>query len=363
MSTTRGPLRVKRAVIEDFRGIDHLEIEFPEGDAPDEGGVLVLGGDNGSGKTTVLEALALGLGQKEKLPVNSVQIESQVRFGHTDFSIELTIHRGQKDHVLQCDKGILALQPIFETGWDGGGAWGPNGPFWETIELWQPRVVYVSARRDPEGSHQPPSAEDSNVSSKEAERIAALKRTVINIFHRMSDPKVRARSERAQRFERLQRFIRRFLGETVTVDVMYVDDNDRHGQDVVVRYGDLPEGVVTLADAKARAESQGDVPLVLPIEQLSAGQLSLFAFAEPLIFSEQPPDLVLIDEPERHMHVQWQRALLPALRELTPTTQFVVATHSAEIMESVASYEVLYLLPKGDPRRRPAEDGADARSP
>ena len=136
------------------------------------------------------------------------------------------------------------------------------------------------------------------------------------------------------------------------MDVMFIDDSDRNGQEVVLRRGELPSGVGTLADARARAVERGDVPVVLPIDRLSSGQLALFAFAEPLLFSENPPDLALIDEPERHLHMQWQRVIVSALHELSPATQLVVATHSLDLMQSVTSAELAYLLPRNDPRRK-----------
>jgi hypothetical protein len=41
---------------------------------------------------------------------------------------------------------------------------------------------------------------------------------------------------------------------------------------------------------------------------------------------------LLIDEPEMSLHLEWQTKLLGMMRELNPTTQLIVATHSPEIM-------------------------------
>jgi predicted ATP-dependent endonuclease of OLD family len=101
------------------------------------------------------------------------------------------------------------------------------------------------------------------------------------------------------------------------------------------------------AAAKGRA-----LPTIVPIDRFSSGQLALFAFAGRLIFRDRPADVVLIDEPEQHMHPQWQRLLLGALRELSPTTQFVVATHSLEILNSALSTERFLLLRDNDPRAK-----------
>lgn len=45
--------------------------------------------------------------------------------------------------------------------------------------------------------------------------------------------------------------------------------------------------------------------------------------------------VLLIDEPETHLHPAWQRRLIPALQGLLPNTQMFVATHSPFIISSV----------------------------
>ena len=364
--TTRGPLHVLHASIRDFRGIDELELDFAEGDAPGEGGVMVLGGDNGSGKTSVLEALALGLGQVDLLPPGRATLAELVRFGSRDFSIKLKVSCGEQPEPLLESHGALLNQPRVlrasthshrEDFPAGTVNTVPNGYFWWAIGNLAPRVVYHSARRDADGL--PASGGDASTLAGDSRRIAELKTTLVNLYTRQHLRRPRANGG-TDRFERLQRFVRRFLGDDATVDVMFVDDSDRNGQEVVLRRGELPDGVDTLADARARAKERGDVPVVLPIDHLSSGQLALFAFVEPLLFHESPPDLALIDEPERHLHVQWQRVIVSALRELSPATQFVVATHAPDIMQSVTSAELTYLLPRDDPRRRAhAEPGSE----
>lgn len=44
---------------------------------------------------------------------------------------------------------------------------------------------------------------------------------------------------------------------------------------------------------------------------------------------------LLIDEPELSLHVDWQRILIHAMRQLNPDTQLILATHSPEIMADV----------------------------
>ena len=275
--TTRGPLHIHHATIRDFRGIDVLELDLPAGDAPGEGGALVLGGDNGFGKTTVLEALALALGRGDLLPPDSATLAEQVRFGCRDFSIELEVACDGRDLRLKCNRAVLEQPEVLVANTYIGDSPAqaavratrnpsnvqarPNGPFWHKVGELAPRVVYLSARRDPDGLHA--SDVDNAPLSGESRRIAALKKTLISLYNRKQTRRPPAPDDRSDRFERLQRFVRRFLGEDATVDVMFIDDSDRNGQEVVLRRGELPEGVATLADARASALERDDVPVVL----------------------------------------------------------------------------------------------------
>lgn len=49
---------IRRIEINNIRSIEHFEMTFPEGQ---EAGWHVLIGDNGSGKSTIVRAVALGL--------------------------------------------------------------------------------------------------------------------------------------------------------------------------------------------------------------------------------------------------------------------------------------------------------------
>lgn len=51
----------------------------------------------------------------------------------------------------------------------------------------------------------------------------------------------------------------------------------------------------------------------------------------------EPRGFVLIDEPEVHLHPELQETLLPLLTQQFPTLQFIVATHSPIVMQSLAN--------------------------
>lgn len=54
--------------------------------------------------------------------------------------------------------------------------------------------------------------------------------------------------------------------------------------------------------------------------------------------------LVLIDEIELHLHPAWQRRIIPALRSAFPGLQFIVSTHSPQVLSEVDSSMKILLL-------------------
>jgi energy-coupling factor transporter ATP-binding protein EcfA2 len=107
----------------------------------------------------------------------------------------------------------------------------------------------------------------------------------------------------------------------------------------------------------------------LDITQLSDGEKGLIALAGDLArrlvlaapTASKPlehPAIVLIDEVELHLHPGLQRTILPRLREVFPGCQFIVTTHSPQVLSSVRSANVrllndfkLQLLDRGTWRR------------
>lgn len=84
----------------------------------------------------------------------------------------------------------------------------------------------------------------------------------------------------------------------------------------------------------------------LKLSQLSSGERSLILLVADIarrasILNPQLPDplqsdgIVLIDEIELHLHPKWQRAVIPALRATFPNIQFIIATHSPQVLSEV----------------------------
>jgi predicted ATP-binding protein involved in virulence len=57
----------------------------------------------------------------------------------------------------------------------------------------------------------------------------------------------------------------------------------------------------------------------------------------------QTQGIVLIDEVDQHLHPGWQQRILPALRAAFPRVQFIVTTHSPEVLSTVESEQIRIL--------------------
>lgn len=68
--------------------------------------------------------------------------------------------------------------------------------------------------------------------------------------------------------------------------------------------------------------------------------------AGAVVLNELTRGVVLIDEPELHLHAEWQAGILPALRELAPGVQFIVATHCDTVWDRSPGYARFNLMPR-----------------
>ena len=98
----------------------------------------------------------------------------------------------------------------------------------------------------------------------------------------------------------------------------------------------------------------------LDVLQLSDGEkctLALFgdiarrlAIANPSLDDPLQGDgVVLIDELELHMHTSWQRKVISMLKKTFPNIQFIITTHSPQILGEV-DHDLMFMLYPGTDR-------------
>jgi predicted ATP-binding protein involved in virulence len=96
-------------------------------------------------------------------------------------------------------------------------------------------------------------------------------------------------------------------------------------------------------------EKQGE----LPVSMLSDGIRSMFALVADIAFrmvklnpnlgpyaAKETPGIVLIDEVDMHLHPEWQQWVLQSLQTAFPKVQFIVATHSPQVLSTVPNKSI-----------------------
>ena len=93
----------------------------------------------------------------------------------------------------------------------------------------------------------------------------------------------------------------------------------------------------------------------IPFETLSSGEQAFFLLAADLarrLMLSSPgtplaeaPGIVCIDEIELHLHPAWQKRILRMLMDTFPACQFVVTTHSPQVIGGVEAHHVRLLEP------------------
>jgi energy-coupling factor transporter ATP-binding protein EcfA2 len=109
---------------------------------------------------------------------------------------------------------------------------------------------------------------------------------------------------------------------------------------------------------KARLFAQTDDGLV-PVSELGLGYQSVLAWVTDLasrLFTAFPsspdplaePCVVLVDEIDIHLHPRWQRTLLDEISDVFPNAQFIVTAHSPLIVQAATDANLAVLRRRGD---------------
>lgn len=323
-------MRVERLELTNFRGLSRLSLEF----APR---TTVLVGTNGVGKTAILDAIAVLL---SRLVPDVPGRESVAR----SFS-PLDIQNGQDS--LGCDISVRMGQQV--AGW-GVGVSRMRSQGRNEEQLQQARELVLRAL---EGNPQ---------ASVPLMVFYPTNRAVLDIPLRIRTP---------HNFDQLDAYDDALTGGESNFRLFFEWFRDREDLENESRltspeYRDphlqtvrqAIERVTVFKDLRVRRqplrmtlEKQGEE---LVVNQLSDGEKCLLALAADLArrLAIANPALsnplegegvVLIDEIELHLHPAWQRMIISRLEEAFPHCQFIVSTHSPQVISEVRPEGVVLL--------------------
>ncbi|NMF84146.1 AAA family ATPase [Nodosilinea sp. P-1105] len=361
-------MRIQSLRLQNFRGFKDLEIEFPK-----DSNVAVFIGINGAGKSSVLDAIGLLLAQFviNLLGDTARKTERLRRAGFllTDNDINV---KADKLRILQ---EWSFLHKIWE--WEVSKEHNKGAKEKKSFSIYSQEVIsalnqddnfnlpilvyYHTHRLSPTMGATTSKAKSYRFSQLSAfqnsfERSLAGFDDFLNWFRAEEDleNQIIVREDKSYQDPKLEvirhaikHFFNRLNASNLFDDLRIVRASK--GDDFIFK----PSVVSTLEIKKGHER--------LSIEQLSDGERSLLlivadiarrlAIANPSLQNHdqilrEGKGIVLIDEVDAHLHPQWQRNVIPALRETFKSCQFIVTTHSPQVLSNIER-ESIFILEDG----------------
>ncbi|MCY4559678.1 MAG: AAA family ATPase [Chloroflexi bacterium] len=337
-------MKLKSVQIENYRAIDELCLQFdPQ--------LTVLHGNNAHGKTSVLSAIAVGLGAVPMLlpDVSGIGLSKKDRRDGRGARVLLT---STEEFSWERTSG-LTRSPAWSPSTDSLGE-RPTHPL-RDLKKWLERnalrawgspidlpilAFYDTERAVPNLTRQ--RGLPKGTSSRYAALAGALSartsfRELFEWFYSKENEELREQRERRDHDYRLKELsvVRTAISsmiEGVTEPhvelrpLRFVVSERLNGETAAKRTLDQLSGgyqaVLALAADLAWRMAQGNPHCPNPLESEAIG---------------------LIDEIELHLHPSWQQRILGDLMRTFPNTQFIVSTHSPQILTTVRPHHIVEL--------------------
>jgi hypothetical protein len=315
---------LKRISLRNIGPFESLDVDL-------DANITVILGDNGLGKSTILRAIGLALaGSDQESALASGLTRNpnprRDREGPQDGSCQIILEtRDGKEYTTlltrRSTEGVrIQFQPHT---WQRGES---------QLALGFPPLRSVSSKpvSNPQIIEDRPRPMPSDVlpivSGDPDSRVGDLKQWLVGMELRRNSTKDQGKTQR-------------MLGEFFKTINVLLEGIKIDFKDLVVEGGEIRV-----------ATEDGTVPL----HSLSQGTVSMIGLIGVLLprlydvhsASQQPKNefaIALIDEIDAHMHPLWQQSLIPNLRKLFPTVQFIVTTHSPFIAAGREKNEIVRL--------------------
>ncbi len=368
-------MKIAKMVIENFRHIERLELDFTDslGRVRD---VSVIVGPNTSGKTTILDAIAAGVGLATELrpvPLRSGFVlgsRALVRRGAVRARVTSTIHFSQDE--------IDAVRRLFSLAEE------PEG------QVQDDRVVQVTwdfPSSQYKGSRFHIQCDPSHGCNllkgrATAARLLSTERVGLEWFSRVGGVFV-FDQQRTGMGKVIQRDIWKIIQYSIPEESIQDWPDRRYTTDprtillALAVKSAFPSAQDTRSDQFSLIKSRYDQvckphqlvgavrnaqdELDLCFRQgeyeykydgLSSGEQMMLLFLIKMVTEHINRSIVLIDEIELHQHPLWQRKLLNLLPKMGIDNQFIVTTHSAYLRDNVPGDAIIDLGDLGDRRGR-----------
>lgn len=339
-------MRIEKIHIRNFRGYEDLEVDF-------KSNFNLIIGENGSGKTALLEALTISMGSfflglrnidSKGITSKDVRIASHEFSEEYQFPVVIKAEGIISNNYLSWERSLNGLNnrttsvnakqiKDYAEFLSNSISSGKN--------LNLPLLVYYSTGRLFNESYETIRKSDSNQKEKE---IASRYRPYERCLEAVSTHKKFQKWFRDKEITKIQK-----RTEDISLNLV---------QDTVIRNlpncknfyfefdPDKPQGLkLEFNDGR-----------ILPFSSLSDGTRNFFALLSDIAFKAvslnphlgenallETEGIVLIDELDLHLHPEWQRRIVDALKRSFPKIQFICTTHSPFIIQATEENELLII--------------------
>jgi hypothetical protein len=98
--------------------------------------------------------------------------------------------------------------------------------------------------------------------------------------------------------------------------------------------------------------------IVIPFHELSSGEKEVFFILSFFLRQSVTNAMIILDEPELHLHPEMSRLLVKHIQLVRPGNQIWLATHNAEIIDEVGLDRTLFVARDQSTRRATVHIGA-----
>lgn len=303
-------MKIKSIYIKNFRALKDFQIGF-------NNNINVLIGENGLGKTTILETiyniitsnknfieaessegskLKVSFTEKELDVVNRLSKKLNRQIFNSEDEIIINNNRTNKKINFQEEVSIATL----------------------ARENWFRKIIYLPTdvnfkKYKIESAKKIQSSIDIGVILNSDEMSLNLKEYLVNIHYKdLEDMSI---GEKPYRIEKFKKLYNSFFEEKEFIGV----------KDFEPLFKIKSTGEIHSAD------------------ELSAGEKQIFFRGGSLLQMDLNNSIILIDEPELSLHPEWQQKILDFYKGIGENNQIIIATHSPHIVSSCKKEEVIVL--------------------
>jgi predicted ATP-binding protein involved in virulence len=393
-------MRIEELHLKNFCGFKELNIQFPESN------LAVFIGNNGAGKTTILKSVILLLSwliariEREKgsgSPISDLDIlngtpfsEIKIKLKEHDELFEWSLAKTAKAKSKQVESKLadtFKLANIFRTQYTEN----DNSSFPLIIYYPVERSVLdvplkirtkhnfsqldgydnalsqgVDFRRFFEWFRDREDIENENQRNIDFSQVITI--AIDDIHTKFKDIKSIEKEILQKEFhENIDKRYGEFLNKNSDTQLKYVSNAIRTF---------MPDFEKLRIERKPRLRmlvNKRDEEKPLNVLQLSQGEKSLMALVGDIARRlammnptlENPlkgTGIVLIDEIDMHLHPNWQRSVIPNLQKTFPNCQFIVTTHSPQVLSNVKKEEIFILENGALVKTTPHTQGRDSNS-